>query len=117
MIHYLGSKIIVCCLYDLFITISFCTGRNTFIIFVLEPRFLVVFEFYTLCTKTKQRISQKSLLFRYLHWNYNPIWQKPIIHDIEEGRVLRRQIQKDAPDHVDEKFFLYGPSIDDSVWV
>ena len=38
-------------------------------------------------------------------------------HDSEEGRILRRQIQKDALDHLDESFFLYGPGIDDSVWV
>ena len=37
-------------------------------------------------------------------------------HDSEEGRVLRklrRQIQKDALEHLDESFLLYGPDIDD----
>ena len=38
-------------------------------------------------------------------------------HDSEEGRFLRRQIQKDALDHVDESFLLYGTGIDDSVLV
>ena len=38
-------------------------------------------------------------------------------HDSKEGRVLRRQIQKDALDHLDESFLLYGPVIDNSVWV
>ena len=38
-------------------------------------------------------------------------------HDSEEGRVLRRKIQKDALDYSDESFLLYGPGIDDSVWV
>ena len=38
-------------------------------------------------------------------------------HVSKEGRVLRRQIQKDALDHLDESFSLYGPGIDDSVWV
>ena len=37
------------------------------------------------------------------------------MHDSKEGRVLRRQIQKDALDHLDESFLLYGPGIDDSV--
>ena len=37
-------------------------------------------------------------------------------HDSKEGRVLRRQIPKDALDHLDESFLLYGPGIDDSVW-
>ena len=32
-----------------------------------------------------------------------------------ERRVLRRQIQKDALDHLDKSFLLYGRSIDDSV--
>ena len=36
-------------------------------------------------------------------------------HDSEEERVLRRQIRKDALDHLDESFLLYGPGIDDSV--
>ena len=36
-------------------------------------------------------------------------------HDSKEGRVLRRQIQKDALDHLDESFLLYGPGIDESV--
>ena len=33
----------------------------------------------------------------------------------KEGRVLRRQIQKDALDHLDKIFLLYEPGIDDSV--
>ena len=36
-------------------------------------------------------------------------------HDSKEGRVLRRQIQKDALDHLDEIFLLSGPGISDSV--
>ena len=36
-------------------------------------------------------------------------------HDSKEGRVLRRQIQKDATDHLNERFLHYGPSIDGSV--
>ena len=39
------------------------------------------------------------------------------VHDSKEGRVLRRQIQKDALGHVDESFLLYGPGIDDFVWL
>ena len=35
--------------------------------------------------------------------------------DSKEGRVLRRQIQKDALDHLDESFLLYGPGIDNSM--
>ena len=38
-------------------------------------------------------------------------------HDTKEGRVLRRQIQKDAVDHLDESFLPYGPGTDDSVLV
>ena len=36
-------------------------------------------------------------------------------HDSKDVRVLRRQIQKDALDHLDESFLLYEPGIDDSV--
>ena len=36
-------------------------------------------------------------------------------HDSKEGRVLRRQIQKNALNHLDKSFLLYGPGIDDSV--
>ena len=36
-------------------------------------------------------------------------------HDSKEGRVLRRQIQKDALDHLDKSFLLYGPGIEDCV--
>ena len=45
------------------------------------------------------------------------IAEEQAAHDSKEGRVLRRQIQKDALDHFDESFLLYGPGIDDSVWV
>ena len=38
-------------------------------------------------------------------------------HYSKGGRVLHRQKQKDALDHLDESFLLYVPSIDDSVWV
>ena len=38
-------------------------------------------------------------------------------HDNKGGRVSRRQIQKDVIDHLDESFLLYGPGVDDSVWV
>ena len=41
--------------------------------------------------------------------------EKQAAHDSKEGRVLRRQIQKDALNHLDESFLLYGPGIDDSV--
>ena len=43
--------------------------------------------------------------------------EEQTVHDSKEGRVLRRQIQKDALDHLDESFSFYGPGIDDSVWV
>lgn len=36
-------------------------------------------------------------------------------HNSKEGRMLRRQAQKDALDCVDESSVLYGPGIDDSV--
>ena len=36
-------------------------------------------------------------------------------HDSKEGRVLSRQIQKDALDHLDGRFLRYGPGINDSV--
>jgi len=36
-------------------------------------------------------------------------------HDSKEGRVSRRQTQKDALDLLDESALLYGPGIDDSV--
>ena len=36
-------------------------------------------------------------------------------HDSKEGKVLRRQKQKDALDYLDKSFLLYGPGIDDSV--
>ena len=36
-------------------------------------------------------------------------------HDSKEGRVLRRQMQKDALDHLDESSLLYEPGIDDSL--
>ncbi|XP_046589428.1 uncharacterized protein LOC124293253 [Neodiprion lecontei] len=35
--------------------------------------------------------------------------------DSKEERVLRRQMQKDALDHLDGSLLLYGPGIDDSV--
>ena len=38
-------------------------------------------------------------------------------HSSKEGRVLRRQIQKDALDHLDGSCLLYEPGIDDSVCV
>ena len=41
--------------------------------------------------------------------------EKQAGHDSKEGRVLRRQIQKGALDHLDESSLLYGPGIDDSV--
>lgn len=33
----------------------------------------------------------------------------------KEGRILRRQEQKDALDIIDDSNILYGPGIDDSV--
>ena len=34
----------------------------------------------------------------------------------KEGRIRRRQEQKDALDIIDDSNILYGPGIDDSVW-
>lgn len=34
----------------------------------------------------------------------------------KEGRIRRRQEQKDALDIMDDGNILYGPGIDDSVW-
>lgn len=36
-------------------------------------------------------------------------------HDSKEERILRRQVQKDALDILDESSVLYGPGIDDFV--
>ena len=41
--------------------------------------------------------------------------EEQAVHDSQEGRVLRRQIQKDALDHLDGSFSLYEPGFDDSV--
>jgi len=39
--------------------------------------------------------------------------EKQAAHDSKEERVLRRQTQKDALDHLDGSRLLYGPGIDD----
>ena len=43
--------------------------------------------------------------------------EKQVAHNCKEGRVLHRQIQKDALDHLDECFLLYKPGIDESMSV
>ena len=41
--------------------------------------------------------------------------EKQAAQDSKERRVLRRQIPKDALNHLDESFLLYGSGINDSV--
>lgn len=42
---------------------------------------------------------------------------KQAARETKEGRVLRRQEQKDALDNVDDSDVLYGPGIDDDMYV
>ena len=67
---------------------------------------------------TKFLVFERPLLqagFRQVHELRISRAEEQATHDSKGGRVLRRRIQKDALDHLDERFLLYGPDIDDSV--